>query len=166
MTTLGIDPGYGRIGFAFVARNAGMHAVLECGLVETPATLSFVERLAYLYDRIDALIARHAPKESAVERLFFSKNAKTAIDVAQARGVICLALARRGIPVYEYAPNEVKSAVTGSGAASKSQVKKMLSIILPHEKKIRYDDVSDALAVAVCHINRQSVLSRLPRVSP
>jgi crossover junction endodeoxyribonuclease RuvC len=124
---------------------------LEYGCVETDAKTSFAFRLLKIHDSLAELIDRHAPDAVAVETLFFNKNAKTAIEVAQGRGAALLAAARLGVEVAEYTPPQVKMAVTGYGRADKSQMQFMVKTILGLPAAPKPDDVADALAVAICH---------------
>ncbi|MDK2856480.1 MAG: crossover junction endodeoxyribonuclease RuvC [Bacillota bacterium] len=150
MLICGIDPGIGRCGYALVELTDGNVKVLSYGCLETPSLLSTAERLYVLHQRLQEVLACGA-EVLALEALFFNKNARTAVNVAQARGVVLLAAAERGIPVAEYTPPEVKQAVVGYGRAEKRQVQEMLrrSFGLPDLPKP--DDAADALAVALCH---------------
>src|SRR5438270_7307132 len=122
--------------------------------------MSIPERLQYNYHRLNEIVITYRPIESAMEELFFAKNARTALTVGQARGVALLALANGGLAVSEYTPKQVKQAVTGYGGANKEQVGEMVRIIL-HLKSIpRPDDAADAAAVAICHLHTASFLTR------
>lgn len=151
--TLGIDPGYGRLGYAFVEKSSGVLHYVAGGLIETSSKETLCNRLLHIYSELDEMIDKHSPQEAAVEKLFFAKNTKTAIDVAQARGAVLVLLARKGLRISEYTPNEVKNAVCGSGRADKQQVQRMLSMILQSNESITQDDEADAAAIAVCHEN-------------
>lgn len=155
MITLGIDPGTARLGYG-VVQAADDPVVLDFGVIETPATASMPARLAGLFDVVSELIAQHRPDVLAVEQLFFARNVTTAIAVGQARGVVLLAAARAGIDVVEYSPSEVKHAVVGYGKADKTQMQEMVRIILGLEHAPRPDDAADALAIALCHVQRAS----------
>ena len=160
MIVLGIDPGYAIVGWGVVRYERGRFAPLDYGAVLTPAGMDFSRRLEIIYDELLALIDRAKPDALAVEKLYFKNNQKTAIDVAQARGVILLAAKKRGVPLYEYTPLQVKSAVTGYGQAEKPQVMEMTRSILGLEKIPKPDDAADALALAVCHAHAAgSILS-------
>lgn len=151
MRILGIDPGYAIVGFG-VVDYAGMNfAPLEYGAITTEAGTVFADRLTAIYDDLDFLIDRWKPDCIALERLFFTSNQKTVIDVAQARGVIILCAAQRKIPLYEYTPLQVKMAVVGYGKAEKKQVMDMTRRILHLEQIPKPDDAADALAIAICH---------------
>src|SRR3989338_1612385 len=151
MIIIGIDPGTNAIGFAALESGKPPH-LLEAGLFPIAAT-DQSERLAELHRAMAGLIARIKPDAVAVEKLFFAKNAKTAMTVAEARGVILLTAALARVTVYEYAPVEIKKTVAGHGGADKKAVEKMLFLTLPETRTIRArDDVFDAIAVALtCH---------------
>ena len=151
MIVLGIDPGYAIVGWGVVRYERGRFAPLDCGAVLTPAGMDFSRRLEIIYDELLALIDRAKPDALAVEKLYFKNNQKTAIDVAQARGVILLAAKKRGVPLYEYTPLQVKSAVTGYGQAEKPQVMEMTRRLLGLREVPKPDDTADALAIAICH---------------
>ena len=151
MRILGIDPGYAIVGFG-VVDYAGMNfAPLEYGAITTEAGTVFAQRLKAIYEDLDFLINRWQPDCIAIERLYFTSNQKTVIDVAQARGVIILCAAQRNIPLYEYTPLQVKMAVVGYGKAEKRQVMDMTRRILRLEQIPKPDDAADALAIAICH---------------
>jgi crossover junction endodeoxyribonuclease RuvC len=113
--------------------------------------VAYTQRLQHLYEQLGEIIARYRPQEAAIEKLFFGKNVTTAIGVAQARGVILLALTQSGLSISEYAPSEVKLAVTGYGAARKEQVGVMVRLLLRLSAIPRPDDAADAAAIAICH---------------
>jgi crossover junction endodeoxyribonuclease RuvC len=148
---LGIDPGYGRAGYAVVAVKGSALHLVACDTIITPQGLIYPERLQHLYVELREVITRYCPREAAIEKLFFGKNAPTAIAVAQARGVSLLALVQSGISIAEYTPNEVKLAVTGYGAATKGQVGDMVRLLLHLPTIPRPDDSADAAAIAICH---------------
>ena len=151
MIILGIDPGYATVGTGIVEYKQPAFRVIGYGAVLTPPKIPFSRRLEMIYDEITALITKYDPDAASVEELFFATNTKTAIAVAQARGVICLALQKAGVPLFEYTPLQVKSAVTGYGKADKRQVMEMTRGILGMKEIAKPDDASDALALAVCH---------------
>lgn len=148
---LGIDPGYATVGWGCVHYEHGRFAPMDYGTVLTPADREFSCRLADIHGGIQALIARLRPDTVAIEKLYFKNNQKTAIDVAQARGVILLAVQQSGVPFFEYTPLQVKSAVTGYGKAEKPQVMEMTRRLLGLREVPRPDDAADALAIAICH---------------
>jgi crossover junction endodeoxyribonuclease RuvC len=151
---LGIDPGTAALGYGIVERNGGRLRAIDYGCLETSPDLPMPERLLAIHGLVDDLIALHEPAIVAVERLFFNKNAQTAMAVGQARGVVLLAAAQHGAPVQEATPNEVKSAIAGYGAADKAQVQRMVQLVLGMTELPRPDDAADALAIAVCIANR------------
>lgn len=147
---LGIDPGFGSLGYAILSIEGGSTTVVDFGCVSTPPSLSFPKRLLAISDAVDGLITTHAPTCVAIERLFFEKNTKTAIDVAQARGAILLASVRADLPIIECTPLQVKLAVTGYGKAEKKQVQQMMKLLLKLPALPKQDDAADALAIAYC----------------
>ncbi len=149
MIILGIDPGTSRIGFAFLEKRGDSINLLECGCLELAKKRSQTERLKVINDEIGRLIGKHRPETAAVEKLFFSKNTKTALSVAEARGVLLNICAQNGLDLMEFAPTEVKLALTGYGRAEKLQVQKMVSKILKLENLPEPDDIADAIAVAL-----------------
>lgn len=146
-SVIAIDPGYDRVGIAvFSDEEKLLHS--ECF---TPETKEFSERLLAVKKRIRELIHEFAPRALALETLFFSNNQKTALKVAEARGVIVSAAAELGLDVFEYSPQEVKIAVTGNGAADKAAVIKMVGWLVPLPPAKRLDDEFDAIAVGIAH---------------
>lgn len=160
MIILGIDPGTAALGYGIVERNGGRLRAIDYGCLETSPDSTLPERLLSIHALLSDLIELHEPAVVAVERLFFSRNAQTAIAVGQARGVVLLAAAQHGRPVREATPNEVKSAVAGYGAADKQQVQRMVQLVLGMRELPTPDDAADALAVAVCIANRVGQVSR------
>ncbi len=148
MIALGIDPGTRRIGYGVVEGNGPAVAFVTAGILSITSA-DDVSALEEAKKGIDALIKKHRPDVVAVEKLFFAKNTKTALAVAQARGVILLAIKERGIHIKEYTPNEVKSGVAGYGFADKKAVLKMVRLILGKQDLAMIDDASDALALAI-----------------
>lgn len=147
---LGIDPGFGRIGYGLIEQSAGNNWVgVEYGCIETNPKESFVERLKDLHAELIDLIQKYHPDRMAVEELFFFKNVTTAIQVAQARGVILLSAIENGLAVDEFTPLEIKQAMTGYGRAEKGQMQKIMAMLLGIKEKIKSDDAADALAVAL-----------------
>lgn len=158
MIILGIDPGYAIVGYGVVSYNANRFNVIEYGAVTTDAGVRFTSRLDKIYEEFCEIILKTKPDAVSIEKLFFNTNTTTAIDVAQARGVILLAATRHNIPVFEYTPLQVKSSVTGYGRAEKKQVMDMIKNILRLEKIPKPDDTADALALAVCHAHSSGSL--------
>jgi len=150
MIILGIDPGTAKTGFGLIKKDKSNLKLLKYGLITTPANLSTAERLNKLYKELSSLIKESEPEIAAVEDIFFFKNLKTAIKVSQARGVILLTIAKSGIPVAEYTPLQIKQAVACYGRAEKTQIQKMVKILLNLKEVPRPDDAADALAVAIC----------------
>jgi len=148
MTFLGIDPGTRRIGYGLVRKENGSLTYLAAGILDVRSGEDN-EALRETKRELDALIQKWRPDVLAVERLFFAKNAKTAIGVAQARGVVLLSAAERGLSVREYGPSEIKMGLTGYGSADKKAVLKMLRLILNKPSLDLIDDASDALGMAV-----------------
>ena len=148
---LGVDPGTARAGFGVVERGPRTLAVVEYGCIESGPDLAPAERLRLLHERLGALLERHRPDAVAVEELFFARNARSVIGVAQARGVALLAAAEHGVPVVEYTPLQVKQGVVGYGRAEKFQVQHMVTVLLGLAAPPRPDDTADALAIAICH---------------
>ena len=153
MLVLGIDPGYARVGFSIIQFEKNTYHIVECGLIETFSKDKPTERLVTIYRQLNQIIKKHIVETAAVEQIFYAKNQKTALMVAQARGVILLCLALFQIPVFEYTPLQVKQAILGYGRADKLQMKKTLEMILNKKMTKIIDDVTDSMAVAICHIN-------------
>jgi crossover junction endodeoxyribonuclease RuvC len=154
MIVLGVDPGTAITGFGIIEEKEDQTLkVLDSGAIRTSSSLADWDRLQILYQKIREIILLHHPDCGAVEKLFFQQNVSTAISVGQARGVILLAMAQNGLQVGEYTPLEVKQAVVGYGRAEKSQVQRMVTTLLALEITPSPDDVADALAVAICHLN-------------
>ena len=156
LTILGIDPGYGRCGWGLIEIDRNSLHSLGYGVIETTARESFPRRLFLLHEQIRKIIRQYAPDEAAVEELFFSRNVKTAVDVGQARGVVILTCAQAEIEIAEYKPVEIKMAVTGYGAAPKTQIQSMVKMLLGLKTVPRPDDAADALAVAICHAHSRA----------
>ena len=148
---LGIDPGYGRMGYAVVSAVGNELHLLDCDAIMTPTGQAYPLRLQLIYEELSVIIDRYCPQEAAIEKLFFGKNVTTAIGVAQARGVALLTLVQSGLTIAEYTPSEVKLAVTGYGAARKEQVGYMVQHMLDLPSIPRPDDAADAAAIAICH---------------
>lgn len=148
---LGVDPGLAITGFGVVRVENNRQVVLGYGAIRTPAGDSTARRLETIYRELSKLIAEFSPSCLAVEELFFNKNVTTALAVGQARGVAILAGSHAGLPIFEYTPLQVKTAVTGYGRAAKEQVAYMVCMLLGLDKAPEPDDVTDALAICVCH---------------
>ena len=163
MIILGIDPGTAALGWGLIEQTAGRLRAVDHGCLVTSPDLPLGERLLAIHRHVAELIALHDPAVVAVERVFFSRNAQTAIAVGHARGVILLAAAEAGRPVREATPNEVKSAIAGYGAADKQQVQRMVQIVLGMAALPTPDDAADALAIAVCIANGMGQMGRSTR---
>ena len=150
MLTLGIDPGLERIGYGVVRRVGSKIECIDYGLIKTPK-IAIPERLKMIHDGVVDLIEKYHPDAMATERLLFTKNVTTGMDVAKALGTILLAAADTGIEWTEYSPPEVKQAVVGTGSADKKQVTFMVRRLLALKEDPKPDDVADALAIAICH---------------
>lgn len=151
MIILGIDPGTAITGYGVIRVENNRHIVLGYGAIRTPAKQSVALRLETIYSELRGLIQEFKPDCVAVEELFFNKNVGSALAVGQARGVTILAAAHSSLPVFEYTPLQVKIAVTGYGRAAKEQVAYMVRMLLGLAEVPKPDDVTDALAVCVCH---------------
>jgi crossover junction endodeoxyribonuclease RuvC len=149
---LGVDPGYGRVGWGIVSREASMLKAQRWGLIETDPADEWSKRLSSLYERFDQVLALEQPDIVAAEALWFGANRTTAMGVAKAAGVLALATTQHGLQFVEYKPSVVKLTVTGNGAARKPQVRAMVGRLLGSMELPRVDDVADALAVAICHL--------------
>ena len=162
MRILGIDPGYGIIGFGLVECNRNQFSLLRCGAITTPAGMDFSARLEIIYEDMRQLLSVSKPDAVAIEELFFGQNVTTGIGVAQSRGVILLAIRQAGLEVYSYKPMQVKQAVVGYGNATKHKVQDMTRRILQLEAMPKPDDAADAIAIALCHARSStSLLARL-----
>lgn len=161
MIILGVDPGYATLGYGIIKQLGNRFQAVTYGVFTTAPDLEPHQRLCKIFDSLQDLIAEFQPGAMAVEELFFNKNVNTAIQVGQARGVILLAGAKAGLPIFEYTPLQVKQAVVGYGVATKMQVRQMVKILLNLSELPKPDDAADALAVAICYANSAAVLKRL-----
>lgn len=162
MIVLGIDPGYAIVGYGVVEYKNNCFKTINYGAITTPAGTPFVNRLDKIYNEISDIIKHFNPQALSIEKLFFNTNTSTAIDVAQARGVILLAAQHANVPVFEYTPLQVKQAVTGYGRAEKRQVMELTKTLLGLSKVPKPDDTADALAMAICHAHTDgSLMSKL-----
>lgn len=153
MRALGLDPGLATTGWGVVEEESGRLTLADFGVVTTAPGQPLASRLQDLYRELTALIALQQPDVAAVEELFFSRNARTALIVGQARGVALLALADAGLAVHEYTPLQVKQAVVGYGQATKHQVQQMVRMLLELPEVPKPHDAADAVAVAICHLH-------------
>ncbi|MBI5303725.1 MAG: crossover junction endodeoxyribonuclease RuvC [Chloroflexi bacterium] len=154
MIILGVDPGTAITGYGLIASDGDELHLIAYGAITTPADWHMPRRLQHIYRELTTLIAKHQPTDAVVEKLFFSKNVRTALSVGQARGVALLAAAQANIMPHEYTPLEIKQAVVGYGRADKAQVQQMVRLLLQLDHVPQPDDAADALAVAICHAHR------------
>jgi len=165
MVVLGIDPGLANTGYGVVQRRSGRLVALDGGVVSTRSEQATELRLTSLHAEITDLILRHEPDAVALEELYFGQNTSSAFAVGQARGVVMLAAGQRGVPCQGYTPQQVKSAVCGSGRAPKDQVARMVQSLLSLPELPGPDHAADALAVAVCHLSRAPLADALRAAS-
>lgn len=151
MKIAGIDPGYAIVGFGIIEYANSRFQTLDYGAITTGADMPFNERLGEIYSDLSYVLDKWKPDYLSIERIFFTTNQKTAIAVAEARGVILLSAVQRKIPIFEYTPLQVKQSVTGYGKAVKKQVQEMTKRILALSEIPKPDDTADALAIAICH---------------
>ena len=150
MLILGIDPGIAITGYGLLEHNNNEIKILTSGAIKTDKEAELPDRLAELYEDMQSIVKKYSPDTAAIEKLFYFKNLKTIIPVAQARGVILTVLSQNKIPVFEYTPLEIKQIMTGYGRATKNEVKKMTEIFL-NTTLPKLDDVDDAIAIASTH---------------
>lgn len=151
MRVLGIDCGSARTGYGVIETDGVDHRLVATGVIRTDPKAPFEQRLLEIARRLRGLIRQHSPDAAAVEEVFYSANVKTALKLAQVRGVALLAIAEAGVELGDYSPLEVKTSVVGYGRAEKSQVQLMVRSLLHLREEIDSEDASDALAVAICH---------------
>lgn len=156
MRILGIDPGLAIVGFGVLEYQGSRFRTLGYGSVQTPAGMPTEQRLAEIYRGIGELIDTYKPDCMSIEEIFFNTNQTTGIRVSEARGVILLCAAQKGLNIFEYTPLQVKQAVVGYGRAEKKQVISMVTMLLGLEKPPKPDDTADALALAICHAHSGS----------
>ncbi len=152
---MGIDPGYGRMGFGVILTQGRKMELVDYGVATTEAGEAFEDRLLSLANDLQELFEHHKPDVVAIEKLYFAKNSTTAMKVAEARGVAMLMAAQSGAPVVEYDPSQVKKAITGDGSAKKDAMQQMVKRLLELSKIPRPDDAADALALAITASNQR-----------
>jgi crossover junction endodeoxyribonuclease RuvC len=157
MRILGIDPGTATVGWGIIELQGGKTTAVAFGHISTSKDLADEKRLAEIANDLKAIVTEYRPEEAAVEELFFFKNQKTIISVAQARGVILLTLENLCVNIFGYTPLEVKQALTNYGRADKVQVQLMVKAILKLQAIPTPDDTADALAIALCHASRRKM---------
>lgn len=151
MRILGIDPGYATIGYGIIEYDNFRFKTISYGAITTTPEKIFPDRLCDIYDDVKTLIKTYNPVCLSIEKLYFNTNTTTAIDVAQARGVILLAARNNDLDIFEYTPLQVKQSITGYGRAEKHQVMEMVKNLLKLKAVPKPDDTADALALAICH---------------
>lgn len=158
MIVIGIDPGLALMGFGVIESDGYRFKVLDYGVIDTPAHTNDGDRLLQIWNELNLMFQKYKPDAVSIEELFFNKNVKTAISVAQARGVALLAVKAAGIPLYEYTPLQAKQAVVGYGRAEKMQIQLMVKTILNLKEIPKPDDAADALAIAITHVNNAGMV--------
>ena len=161
MLIFGIDPGIGITGYSFLNYSNDKFDIIATGSIQTDKNAPHPKRLLELKNDIDFLIKKYKPDCASIEQLFFFKNQKTIIPVAQARGVILLELEENSVPIYEYTPLVVKQTITGHGRADKSLVKLMVKNFVELEKNVKLDDTIDSIALAICHAHNMNFKEEL-----
>ena len=167
MRVLGIDPGYAIVGWGVVEYISNRFAPIGYGAVITEKDTPFEQRLVEIYESVFDICKRYQPEALSIEKLYYQHNQTTVIGVAEARGVILLAAAQCGVPIYEYTPMQVKQAITGYGKAVKKQVQEMTRVLLHLPAIPKPDDTADALAMAItfCHTNGNQLNRFVRRVA-
>lgn len=160
MRIIGIDPGYAITGYGILDYEGNKFKVVDYGAITTSSKESLDIRLLKLSQELEELIIKYKPDVLTVEELFFNTNIKTAIMVAQGRGVVIVSAAKFGLKVYEYTPLQVKQAVTGYGRADKNQIQQMVKVILNLPQIPKPDDIADALAISICHAHSNVMISK------
>lgn len=163
MLVLGLDPGLAIMGYGLVESRGQALVPVTYGVVRTSAQTPTSERLKTLHGALTEILDEYRPDVGAVEELFFGTNARTAMIVGQARGVLMLALAEAGLKAAEYTPMQIKQAITGHGGADKMQVQKMVRLLLNLKELPQPDDAADALAVSICHHHSAHLAALLER---
>ena len=161
MRILGIDPGFAITGYSVIEYNGNKFSLIQSGAITTKAGVSFPIRLTAIYDELNLIVKQYKPDAISVEELFFNQNIKTAINVAQARGIVLVVGCKNNIPTYEYTPLQIKQAVVGYGRAEKKQVQQMVKAILNVKEIPKLDDITDSMAIGICHAHSQKYASKL-----
>lgn len=160
---LGIDPGTRITGYGVIETSSSVHKPLDFGCIRPPPTLPLEKRYLIIYEGLVALIEKYRPTAIAVETQFVQKNVQSAMKLGMAKGMVLLAAAKNGIPLFEYAPKKAKLAIVGHGSASKEQVQKMCQMLLRLPEVPTPEDAADALALAICHAHQVAFNERLGR---
>jgi len=161
MLVLGIDPGSRAAGYGLVEADGNRLTTIDYGVVKPPPTKETSPRLKWIFKKFSKIVKEYRPDEVAVETVFFAKNARSSLLLGQARAAACLPSLLADLPLYEYSALEVKKALTGGGRAEKSQVADMVCRLLSLKETPKPDDVTDSLAVAICHIHSSAQLRRI-----
>lgn len=164
MKILGIDPGYAILGYGIIEKTGNHFGPVHYGAITTPKEMPMDQRLETLYNELRELIEEFKPEVASIEQLYFNNNAKTAINVGQARGVAVLACVKGGIEIAEYTPLQIKQALVGYGRADKKQVQFMVKTMLNLAEVPKPDDTADALAAAICHGHSADTRNRLSKI--
>jgi crossover junction endodeoxyribonuclease RuvC len=162
----GIDPGSDRTGYGCVETDGSRHRIISCGAISSPALASFPDKLHRIYTQLTIALAECRPACVAIENVFYSVNARSALKLGHARGVAMLAAVEAGIPLFEYTPAEIKRAVVGYGRADKAQIQQMMKLLLGLAEVPSPHDAADALAVAICHVHAQPPSRTVVAVQP
>ncbi len=165
MIVLGIDPGLANTGYGVVQRASGRFAALDGGVIETRAGLAIEHRLAQIAERVRAILGEYECEAVAIEELYFGQNVRSAFAVGHARGVTMLIAGEHGLPCFSYTPQKIKSSVCGHGRADKDQVARMVQSLLALERVPASEHASDALAVALCHLNGAPLADALAKAT-
>jgi crossover junction endodeoxyribonuclease RuvC len=163
MRIIGVDPGSDTTGYGVIDSDGRHYDLIEYAGIRGPKHLSFAERLLAISRKLEEVIERLSPQACAVEDTFYAVNVKSALKLGQARGAVLVAAARAGVEVFEYSPLEIKSALVGYGRAEKQQVQEMVRVLLGMKNVPEPLDASDALAVAICHVNIASTRARISK---
>jgi len=161
MITIGIDPGIERVGIGIISQEKQSYKLIFKKLIKTSSKQSNADRIKNIFDELNTILESHKIDSASVEKLYFAKNVKTAMVVSEVRGVILLALRLKNIPIFEYTPLQVKQALVGYGRATKNQVQEFVKLMLGLDKVPDSDDVADALAIAIIHLNTYKTLSKI-----
>jgi crossover junction endodeoxyribonuclease RuvC len=162
----GIDPGSERTGYGCVETDGSRHRIVVCGAISSPALAAFPDKLHRIHSQLTIILAECQPACVAIENVFYSVNARSALKLGHARGVAMLAAVEAGVPVFEYTPAEIKRAVVGYGRADKPQVQHMVKLLLGLDKAPSPHDAADALAVAICHVHTQAPTRTIGTIQP
>jgi crossover junction endodeoxyribonuclease RuvC len=160
---IGVDPGTQHTGYGVITEQEGQPVALDWGVISPRPSLALPDKLQTIYTALHACLETHHPDAFAVEELFFAKNVRSAVTLAQARGVVLLAAAARGLKVIAYSPLEIKQSVVGYGRADKRQVQAMVQVLLKLRGPKPAEDAADALAVALCHLHGRRLRLALDR---